>query len=176
MLQEMDSASKLKKYNIAKELIWWVISILLAYIVLDPICSKIDYKYLYFNILIVLVPIHYFRYIIFFRSNLFLKYKWVRFFVFALNIQIIIHMVRVTQDILVVVEEQNIQAVMHASSSMKMGLNEIFHLLRYMKEEMLGFTIASSLTAVALNLRIIYAFFGFGSNSMKNMLGNSQNK
>lgn len=171
-----DSKKKLLWLNIAKESLWWLVSALLVYIVLKPIIDVIKYKYLAFNILIILMPLHYFRYIVFFRKNIFLQTKWPKFFVFALNIQIVIQIIRVTQDILIVVEEQSIKEVMVADSVHHLSMNQIFHLLYYIKEELLGFAIAAVLVAVALNLRIMYSFFGFGTRKMQNFVSSQTTK
>jgi hypothetical protein len=171
-----DAKKKLMWLNIAKETLWWSVSALLAYIVLKPIVEVIDFKYLLFNILIILMPLHYFRYIVFFRKNIFLQTKWPKFFVFALNIQLCIQIIRITQDILVVVEEQSIQEVMVPNSVHHLSMNQIFHLLYYIKEELLGFAIAAVLVAVALNLRIMYSFFGFGTKRMQNFVSSSTTK
>ena len=69
-----------------------------------------------------------------------------------------------------VVEEQSIQEIMTKNSIQHMNLNAVFHLLFYMKEEVLGFAIASVLICIALNLRIMYSFFGFGTDKMKNFV------
>lgn len=161
---------KLYFFNIFKEIMWWIVSLFAVYIVFKPIISVIDYRYFVFNALIILIPIHYFRYILFFRKNILFKIRWMRFIVFALNIQLIIQIIRITQDILIVIEEQNIQEIMNSNIPSKMNLNDVFHLLYYIKEEVLGFAIASVLVAIALNLRIMYSFFGFGTKKMQNFV------
>lgn len=170
------SKKKLLRLNIAKEIMWWVVSALLVYIVLKPIIDVIQYKYLAFNMLIILMPLHYFRYIVFFNKNIFLQSKWPKFFVFVLNIQICIQIMRVTQDILVVVEEQSVREIMVPGTNHNLSMNSIFHLLYYVKEELLGFAIASILVAVALNLRIMYSFFGFGTKKMQNFVSSQTTK
>lgn len=161
---------KLLAFNILKELMWWMVSLFAVYIIFKPIISVIDYRYFAFNALIILMPIHYFRYILFFRKNVLFKIRWMRFIAFALNIQFIIQIIRITQDILIVIEEQNIQEIMNSSIPSNMNLNDVFHLLLYIKEEVLGFAIASVLVAIALNLRIMYSFFGFGTKKMQNFV------
>ncbi len=155
---------------IAKEITWWLISALVAYMVLMPICSVIDYYYWGFNLALILIGVHFFRYILFFNQNILLKKKWTKFVAFVLLIQGIIFVMSRTHYLLNLTDNQSIEFFGKLIRKEALGLTETYQLMHYLKEELLLCAVTACVMMACLIGRIIYSLFGFGSEKMKNLL------
>ncbi|MBP7478786.1 MAG: hypothetical protein KA797_09700 [Chitinophagales bacterium] len=155
---------------IVKEITWWLISALIAYMVLSPICTVIDYNFLGFNISLILISVHFFRYILFFNQNILLRKKWTKFVAFVLLIQGIIFVMSRTHYLINLAENQLISDFGNMLSQEEMGMTKTYQLMRYLKEELLLCAVAASVMMACLIGRIIYSLFGFGTEKMKNLL------
>lgn len=73
-------------FHTLREIIWWILTGMIAFAVVYPITLKIDYLYLWVSYAFVFTTVLYFRYTLSLSSLPFMRPPWVRFLLFTLNI------------------------------------------------------------------------------------------
>jgi hypothetical protein len=163
--------------QIIKEIIWWIVSALAVYIAVTPYFHQIDFKHLYFNVLIIMITIHFFRYIMFFRQNIILSFKWSRFFGFGLLLLLAIYIARTAQVVLISLEDVDLDSISHhVYIKNHFTSTEAYRICSYLKNEILILSVAAFTMTMGLLARIVYSHFGFGTERMKNFLHSSSER
>lgn len=140
-----------------KELLWLVIALIIAVLVQLPIISEIEYKYVIANTLMIFISVYYFRTVLDFKNMFFFKLKWVKYFLFALNLFLFVFIVTRIQKILLFFELFTISSY-SKSVNILSSEKEVF-LLNYIQKEYLFFSLFALLIIVVLNTKIIASFW-----------------
>ncbi|NNC94318.1 MAG: hypothetical protein HKN92_02070 [Chitinophagales bacterium] len=146
------------KLKYLREAIWWLVTVLSAYVILLPVTSAIHYTFYWFNVLIIFTFITYFRYSVFFKDILIFRNKWVKLIIFLLNIHLFVFILSNLQKFSVVMDSYEIESFAnHLKDEISAG--EEARLLKYLYREVFIIGIGSLVLVIALNIVIIVNFF-----------------
>jgi hypothetical protein len=146
----------MKKLIFAQEVVWWLVSVVLAWAVVYPITSQADFNYAFPNFLIVVLSFNYLRYIITFTKLWFLKPKPVRIGWFLLNMYVFIFILNRLEVALVAVDSY---AVYEIFSNHSLNPNNERNLLKYFESQYVLFSVASFLGIAGYNFRLLASFW-----------------
>ena len=130
----------------------WIISIIIAIIVVIPIYTQIgsQYKFYFENIAFVLILLTFSRYIFLTKYHWFSHTDWIKvFFVFAV-IPILLYIVDNLWDFQRFMDEDSISSIMQNLSAQDQSA-----LSKYIKTEMTFFGAGAFIASIALPLRMI---------------------
>lgn len=155
----MSLFSKENVFHFAKELIWWVITLMIAFAVVYPILQKIDYIFIKMNMFFVFLTITYFRWTVSIRHLPFLQPVWVRFALFALNVSLFVFLMGEEQKFLMRVDNFFVEDFGMAWKAM--SLVEAEKLLKYIYNEIVLFGTSALIMIFLFNARIIVSAWQF---------------
>lgn len=143
--------------ELAKELIWLCISILLTLALMFPIFSRIHYTMFWLNGLILVVGLTYFRYALTLRTVYVLRSLWVRFALFIFNINFFVFVLRQEQRFMTIYDSFTIDDM--GKPIKPMTLEQIDQVFRYFFNE-INFTVVACLgMIVVLSVRIVVSYW-----------------
>ena len=143
--------------EIVKELLWWVIALIIAAGVMYPLYSVLAYKCLPINTLLIVVAVSYFRYAITIKSVFILRSRWVRFLLCVVNINFFVYVLRRQQAFMTIYDSYQL-------SDLGVPLHNLapereYGLFRYFYTETTFFVMACLLLSAALTARIIGSYW-----------------
>lgn len=155
----MSLFSKINLFHFFKEMLWWTITLLIAYAVVYPICQQIDYMYLKMNMFFVFLAITYFRWTISIRNLPFLQPVWVRFLLFAVNVSLFVYLMGEEQKFLMRVDNFFVEDFGLAWK--ELSLVQAEKLMRYIYTEIVLFGTGALIMIFIFNARIIISAWQF---------------
>lgn len=144
--------------ELMKELLWWLIFSLIAIAVMYPITRHVQYVAIYFNGILLVIAMQYFRYAIYLRTVAVLRSKWVRFAVFVFNINFFVWVLRQQQYFMSIYDSFAIEDL--GKPLHPIAAEQVYPLFQYFYSEITMAVMACLLLAVALNVRMIGAYWG----------------
>jgi len=144
-------------YTLLQELIGWIITASIAYVLLLPILQKIEYNYLIENALFIVVGITYLRYFVFFNSISFLQPNWVRFILFTANWVLWVYILNRVEMLLQLYDEFDV--IDFGMPHNALSYPQQRTLLEYLYKEILLSGIVALLAIALFNIRIIGAYW-----------------
>jgi hypothetical protein len=155
----MSLFSKENIFHFAKELIWWAITLMIAFAVVYPIYQKIDYMFLKMNMFFVFLAITYFRWTVSIRNLPFLQPVWTRFALFALNVSLFVYLMGEEQKFLMRIDNFFVEDFGMAWKELSMV--EAEKLMRYIYTEIVLFGTGALIMIFLFNARIIISAWQF---------------
>lgn len=155
----MSLLTKENAYHFAKELIWTVITLLIAYAVVYPVCEKLDYIYYKMNMFFVFLSLTYFRWTVTFRSLPFMRPVWVRFMFFAVNVSLFVYVMGQEQRFLMLIDNFFIEDF--GVAWVALTPDETQWLFRYIYTEIVLFGTGSLIMIFMFNARLIISAWQF---------------
>ena len=149
----MKSARKLGLY---KELLWWFITIIITTIVIVPLIGKLQFAYYQFIILTCILFITFFRYNVFFNQIHYLKYKWLRKLLLAMNPFIFVSVLFQMQEYFNMLDDYDIDRFLNPSFTDSIGMYDKFI---YYKRVLILSSIGTLVMSVVFELRVLRSIF-----------------
>lgn len=146
----------MKRFVLVNEVIWLAFALLLAFAVCFPILYQADYAYFVYNALIICISFTYVRYIVTFKSLLFLKSKWIRVFWFIANILLFIFVLNRMEN---VVRWYDSFAFFEMFQNTALSVTQQKNIADYMFTEYVIFSIATFVGIVGYNMRMLASFW-----------------
>ncbi len=152
-------ASKIQRLvlEVVKELLWWVMSAVLAYAIMWPITSKVQYSQLIINGILLMVALNYFRYAVFLRSVYILRSKWVRFALGVFNINFFVYVLRRFQGFMSIYDSFTVEDLGRAYHPL--APEDVYPLFKYFYLEITLCVSATLVLTAALTLRLVLTYW-----------------
>lgn len=152
----MDTAQKLK---IQLEVIWWVLTVGIAYLVVMPLLNIFtDFQFLYGNVLFVVIFVTYTRYI-FLLKHTFLAYlRPVKIFLIVASIPLIFHLVEQISSFQDFMDSEGLLSF-EKYFRPEVTAEEKQYVIQYLKREFLFFGVASVITAALMPFRMVLSIW-----------------
>lgn len=144
--------------ELAKELIWWLMSALVTAAILYPITSRVQYQMAWVNALIIFAALTFFRYAVMLRSVYVLRSKWVKFLLCIVNINFFIYVLRQQQNFLGIANTFTVEEL--GKPFKPMTMEDSYSLFTYFSTETTFAVVACLTLIVALIVRMILAYWG----------------
>jgi hypothetical protein len=133
------------------ELIWWLITLILAVLLLFPILSKIpDYPFWPVNLVFIVVFVSFTRYIFLLRYTFLPPYQRLKIAIALMCIPLIFILVQEINRFQTFLDEQGYEALVGG-----MPRAEQLPMVEYIRSEMLLFGVGSVIASVLLAVRLI---------------------
>jgi len=140
-----------KKLFIRLEVTWWLITAILAVIIVLPIYLKVgSYPFLWDNLLFIAAFITFTRLIFFLRYTLIAEKKNIKIILFFLCLLMVFILIQKVNQFQIYIDEKGMESVIGAIS-----YGEKAGLVSYIRKEMLFFGIGSAISAILLPLRLL---------------------
>jgi hypothetical protein len=153
----MTSNKNIAALELAKELLWWCISTLIAFMAMYPIFSIVHYTMIWMNGLIILVALTYFRYAVMLRTVYVLRSKWVKAVLLLFNINFFVFVLRQEQRFMTIYDSYTIDEL--GKPIRPISLEQVDQLIRYFFNE-INFSVVFCLAMiVALSVRIVLTYW-----------------
>lgn len=151
--------NKENSFHFIREIVWLLITVLVIYIVLFPITSKIDFIYWRINAFFIFTAFTYFRYAITFKSLPFLRPSWVRFLLFTVNLSLFIFIAQNEQKLISMADNFYIEDF----GFPHVFINELAkrELFKYLYTEIVFFSTGSLITLSAFQIRLIISYWQY---------------
>jgi hypothetical protein len=144
-------------FHVLREVLWLIVTAMLTAVVLYPITQKIDFIYWKTNALFIFITITYFRYAVNFRSHIFLRPGWVRFLLFTANLCLFFFILGNLQKFMAMADNFYIEDFGFPKVIMYENVKQDF--FKYLYKEIVFFGTSGLLMILALELRIIIAYW-----------------
>lgn len=154
--------------HLIREFIWWIITGMIAYAILYPVTSKIDYTYLQINVVFIAVTFTYFRWSISFKSLPFLRPTWIRFLIFTLNFVLFFYLMQYEQKFILKLDNFYTEDLGFPKVILYDDLKR--DLFSYLSKEILLFGTGSLAMIAAFQLRLIVSYFQYYQHQASRML------
>lgn len=151
-----------------REFIWWVLTGMVAFAILYPVTTKIDYTYLNINVVFIVVTLTYFRWSISFKSLPFLHPNWVRFLIFTLNIVLFFYLMQHEQKFILKLDNFYTEDLGFPKIILYDDLKR--DLFSYLSKEILLFGTGSLVMIIAFQMRLIVSYFQYYRHEASRML------
>ncbi|MCW3127574.1 MAG: hypothetical protein JWO03_3232 [Bacteroidetes bacterium] len=139
--------------EIMKEVLWWLISAVIAGAVMYPLITKLHYKEVWTNGALLVIALTYFRWAIFLKDIYILRSKWVRFILIVFNVNFFVFVLRSMQGFMHIYDSYTLDAMGTPIRPLKP--EDIDPLFRYFFDEINFTCVACMALAVALTVRIV---------------------
>jgi hypothetical protein len=141
--------------EIVKELIWWIISAVVATAIMLPLISKLHYKPMWINGTLIVIALTYFRYCVFLRTTYILQWKWVRFALVVFNVNFFVFVLRKMQSFMYLYDSFTLDAI--GTPLKTLAPEDVDPLFRYFFDEINLTCVAAMSLSIVLIIRIIMA-------------------
>ena len=143
--------------RILKEMLWVAIAIIFLILVQFPILNVIDYKYLIFNSIIIILAVYYVRMVLDFENTVIKFYKWFKYFFLVSNLFIFVVIVtRIQKSVL---RFNAFTITSYTDSFVFLKTNEESNLIHYIHSEYLLFCIIVLVGIIILNFKLFKSFW-----------------
>ena len=153
----MDENKRALPLLIFRECIWWLLAAGVAAGALFPIWKAVEFRYLIMNAVVIFVAVLYFQYIVFFRQSVLLRPKWLRFLLFAFNLNFFIFVIRQSQFFISIYDTFLIEDL--GKLKAPLTLTQIEKLFQYFYFETTLGVAACLLMIATLNGRIVISYW-----------------
>ena len=141
------------------ELIWWVISAIIVFMVCLPIMNAMDrFDFWISNIIFILVFITYFRHIFFLQHSFLAYWQPVKFILIFASIPLIFKSVEWVfnfQDFL----QTEGQQILNSQFKAGVSVNEKLRIINYLNTQYLFFGVAAVISAIVLPFRLLISYW-----------------
>lgn len=144
--------------EVAKELLWWLLSVVVAVMIMLPLTYKLHFKPFWINGALIVIALTYFRYSVFLRSTVVLRPVWVRFILAVFNINFFVYVLRRLQEFMHIYDSFTIEAM--GTPVRPLAPEEVDPLFRYFFDEVNLASVACLSLSVVLTVRMIAAYWG----------------
>ncbi len=141
------------------EIIWWIITIIITFMVIYPILNNmIKYDFLYSNIVFVVVFITYSRLLFLLKHSFLAHWQWVKFALIFVSIPLIFKLIEWIFNFQSFLQTEGLDSFL---SYFKSGISEEARqaVLAYMRREFLFFGVAAVVSAFILPFRLLISFW-----------------
>ncbi len=154
-----DSLNRENAFHFIREIVWFLITATVIYIILFPVVSKIDYIYWKINAFFIFIALTYFRYSVTFKSLPFLRPSWVRFLIFTVNLSLFIFIAQNEQKLISMADNFYIEDF----GFPHVFINELSKrdLFKYLYSELVFFSTGSLVTLSAFQIRLIISYWQY---------------
>lgn len=139
-----------------KNLSWLLIAVLVAVAIQFPMLWHGNYTFLFPNTLIIMITILSVRNTIEFEEVALHKNKWLRYFIFVLNIFLFIFILNRLELLTGIIDSMDMSALIESDS---ISLGESVELFKYINKEYTILSIASFVAMFVYNLKILRSFW-----------------
>jgi hypothetical protein len=143
--------------EILKEILWLCISVLIAFVLMYPITSRVHYSMLWLNGLFLVVGMTYFRYAIMLRTVYVLRSKWVRFLILLFNLNFFVFVLRQEQNFMTIYDSYTIDDL--GKPIHPLPLEQVDQLFRYFFTEINFAVVACLGMTAALSIRFVLSYW-----------------
>ena len=108
----MENITKQRSLKIQMETIWWVITAIVSYIILHPIINNfISYKFLYTNVLFIVVFLTYARYIFLLKHTFLAHLQPIKFILVFASVPLVFHLIEQLQNFQYFLETEGLRNI-----------------------------------------------------------------
>lgn len=161
----MEDSKKQRGLKIQLELIWWLVTAILVYMILYPMLNHfINYKFLYANVLFITIFLTYTRYM-FLLKHTFLAYlQPVKFLLVFASVPLAFHLIELFQNFQYFIETEGLRNI---EQNFKTGISAETRerVFMYMNREMLFFGVASVIVTIMMPFRMLVSFWRVYNNT-----------
>ena len=143
--------------EVAKELLWWLLSAVVAVIVMLPLTSKLHFKPFWINGAFIVTALTYFRYSVFLKTTFVLRPVWVRFLLAVININFFVYVLRRLQEFMHIYDSFTIEAM--GTPVRPLAPEEVDPLFRYFFDEINLACVACLVLSVVLIVRMVVSYW-----------------
>lgn len=143
--------------EVAKELLWWLLSAVVAAMIMLPLTSKLYFKPLWINGLFIVMALTYFRYSVLLKTTFVLRPVWVKFLLAVFNINFFVYVLRRLQEFMHIYDSFTIEAM--GTPRRPLAPEEVDPLFRYFFEEINLACVACLTLSVVLIVRMIAVYW-----------------
>lgn len=153
-----------KKLSLTLELVFWVVTVIIAFGVLRPILINFnDFPFLLHNILIIVVAVNYTRYAFLWRHTIFSKSNIIRALILLGTIPLVFFMIQNLNGFQTYLDDGGYEAFMDLlknplTDEQKKGL------LQYIRSEFVFFSVAAIAAGVVMPIRVIVSIWRTRNN------------
>ena len=140
-----------------KELLWWLLSAVIATAIMFPLISKLHYKVMWINGALLIIAMTFFRYAVFLRTTFVLRPKWIKFIVVVFNINFFVFVLRKMQSFMYIYDSYTLDAM--GTPIRPLRPEQVDPLFRYFFDEINFTCVACMALAVALSVRIVLSYW-----------------
>ncbi len=156
---------------IIKEILVWIITILIAIVLWYPVFSKVPYVDTYIGIFQIVLFLNLFRWFVFYPEIIFFKKGWYKLlFILVLGVMIFIFYAKGLNS-LRIFENQNLEDITKTGKVFKMSMQEEYDFFQYLRGLTLFCTFATLGAGIGLILKIVYKTIGYGSDKVRKYIG-----
>lgn len=147
-----------RQLGLYKELLWWLVSILITAIAIFPLVGKLYVIYYRFVALTCLLFITYFRFNIFFNSISYLRPKWVRKVILAVNPLVFVIVFYQMQIYFSMLDNYDITRFLEHPSSIA-GAANLYDEFSYFKKVLILSSVGTLVMSAFFELRVLRGIF-----------------
>lgn len=137
------------------ELVWWLITAIIAVIILGPILYKLpDYQFLWPNLVFILVMVTFTRYIFFLKYTFLATWRNIKVAIIFLCIFIAFLLVQEINLFQTFLDENGVEAIVGS-----LPRTEQAPMMKFIKSEMLLFGVGAVITCGVLPLRLVVSIW-----------------
>ena len=143
--------NKEQSLTLRMELVWWIITAVIAFAVLFPIMKNVDeYPFLFPNLLFIIVFITFARYIFLLKHTFLANRQILKVVIFFLCLPLFAYLVNELTSVRTFLDEQGIEILVE-----KLTYDDHWGFTNYVKTEMYFFGAASLVVTALLPLRLL---------------------
>lgn len=143
--------------EVAKEILWWLLSAVVAVIVMLPLTSKLHFKPFWINGALIVMALTYFRYSVLLKTTFVLRPAWVKFLLAVFNINFFVYVLRRLQEFMHIYDSFTIEAM--GTPIRPLAPEEVDPLFRYFFDEINLACVACLSLSVVLVIRMIATYW-----------------
>lgn len=145
--------------KIQLEVIWWLVTAVIAFLVVRPILNKFaDYEFLYSNILFVVIFITYARYIFLLKFTFLARLRVVKLLLIFASIPLVFHLVEQISAFQAFLDNEGLVSF-NRYFEPGITFEQRSNLLTYLRQEMIFFGVASVVAAVIMPFRMLISIW-----------------
>lgn len=161
----MEDSKKQQRLKIQLELVWWLVTAILVYMILYPMLNHfINYKFMYANALFIVVFLTYARYIFLLKHTFLASLQPIKFLLVFASIPLAFHLIELLQNFQYFVETEGLRNIEHyfkEGTSVKTR-DSVY---MYMNREMVFFGVASVIVTIMMPFRMLVSFWRVYNNT-----------
>ncbi|MGH1434380.1 MAG: hypothetical protein ACRBG0_07970 [Lewinella sp.] len=137
------------------ELVWWLITAIIAVMILAPIIYKLpDYQFLWPNLVFILVMVTFTRYIFFLKYTFLATWRNIKVAIIFLCVFIAFLLVQEVNLFQTFLDENGVEAIVGSLPRTEQG-----PMMKFIKSEMLLFGVGAVITCGVLPLRLVVSIW-----------------
>lgn len=156
---------------ILREILIWLVSILIAYIVWYPVSSVISYRDLPYGILGIVLIIQFARWFVFYEKVILFQRNSFKLLSIGLFPILGFILWSVSQSSISISENMELQDLARSHTSIpKLGFQETYDFFNYLRNLLILTGLGTPMMAMMVLLKILYRTIGMGSSKVKSFI------